>query len=443
MRYATGTIDRVRSTMKSANPVPNDAPVQRWDDQPVREALYSIMATGSTEAAVPQPPRRPNAGRPRHDSLPRPGARPSWRLRRVLAPAAATAAVTAVVLGMTLARVLTRPGTGAPAATSRAPRLAAGVPRFYVTLSPQPGPRPGLVAAVHASATGQILSRAVIPASTDDADIAADGSDRAYLIDYASSADRQVLLLLQVAANGRSATLTRLAANLAPSLGPSGWIDGLAVSPDGKQVALALQVSTNDGQASYGEILVYPTSGGRARAWTGPAGVAAPAPGNPEWTASSQLTFAWPGHLGNHLYFVGGQIRVLDTRSAGGSLLRSKELMTTGNLTTIQGAAAGPGDSPLIVALINWTASSTATSGRATVQLLSLSTAGKVLRVLASHTVAYHNGEQLAGIDRTFRVFGCDQPGRDVLVLDPGFSRLDGRTLTPLPGSATTIAAAW
>jgi hypothetical protein len=211
MKYGQDTVAWVRSVMAPGNPVPGDVPSGSEEDLHRQRAYDRILALARNDTAAP--PRPAGAG------LPGRGQPRGGRALRVIAPVAAGLAVAGLVTGVTLAA-----GSRVPARGPAAGALAAadkGMPRFYVTLSWPDGdlagglPKPPgqIIAEVHASQTGQVLSRVGVGFPGNGMGISADQSDRAFVIDAAASNDeasnRIALYLLRVSA-ARSAA-TRLA----------------------------------------------------------------------------------------------------------------------------------------------------------------------------------------------------------------------------------------
>jgi hypothetical protein len=456
MKYGQDTVAWVRSVMAPDNPVPGDVPSGSEEDLYLQQAHDRILALARNDTAAP--PRPSGAG------LPGRGQPRGGRARRVIAPVAAGLAVAGLVTGVTLAassRVPARgPATGAPARGPAAGALAAadkGMPRFYVTLSwpgvhlagGLPVPPGHLIAEVHASQTGQVLSRVGVGFPGNGMGISADQSDRAFVIDAAASNDEAgpgptALYLLRVSADGRSTTLTKLPLVLLPPGSPD-VVDGIAVSPDGTKLAVALQVNQDPSVLNpRGEIVVYSLNGGATQAWTAPQDKAVP--WDPAWTGGSRyLTFVWQDHLAGTIWFSTGrsQVRRLDTAAPGRNLLASQVLVTGGGpVGFIQAASAGPAESPIIAAVFQ--VPSTGARGTARLRLVALSPAtGAITQVFASHTAGYAGQRQEGIAVASCQVLGADPTGQHTLAYCPHFSRIDNGTLTPLPHNAGVFAAAW
>ncbi len=445
-RYERHLVDQVRSVMAAGNPVPGGA--RDYADLP--EAQERVVALHAAGAAGPrqQEHRMPGVGRAATGRTARRrfGVALSRPARRRLAPAAAALAVIAVVAGLAVASGTApgRPAAGRPATAASA--ADHGIPRFYVTISGLP---PHTTAVVHDSLTGRPLSRVTIPGSYSSGapSITAAGDDREFVIGASKFLPHDkvatVLYLLRAGAGGRSATLTPLPVRLTPAGSPDA-VDGIALSPDGSRLGVALQVPTN-GFHPRGEIEVFSLRGGRTRAWTAPGDSALP--WDPAWTGARQLSFLWQDHIRGPVsnFTARTQVRVLDTAAPGRDLLAARVLATGGGrLGFIQTAFASPGGGPVIASVYR-NVPATGTNGTATVRLVALSTqTGKVISVFAARTVPYHGLAQQNTADGSCQILGTDATGQHALVSCPGFGRLDHGHLTPLPrGSAGILAAAW
>lgn len=439
-RYGHDTVERVRELMGPGNPYPPDVPAGGSHDLRRQEAYDWITAHVREGPAGLYGPSRQARIR-LQARLPR----PDGRLLRVISPIAAGLAVAGLIGGLILARasLFGGPAAGAPAAA------AGRMPRFYVTLSLN-GRNGTTQADVHASGTGRVLSRVNVPGFFGtNPNIAADHSDRAFLI--STTIDRRhaqnggtFLYRLRVSADGRSATLARLPIRLLPP-GSHDVLDGLAVSPDGTSLAVAMQVYQRAGSLTpQGEIRVYPLTGGPAQMWSAPGVVAAP--WSPVWTGGGLLTFVWQDHFrGGQWFNTGGsQIRVLDTSAPGRDLLASRVIMQGGgSLGFIQSAAYGPGGSPVFAATYRVT--SVGGSGTATVRLAELSAKGTPVKVFAQHAARYSGAVQEGKTVAGCQVAGIDGSGRHVLAECPAgsFGRIDNGVFTPLAHTPGLTGAAW
>jgi hypothetical protein len=439
MRYERDTVDRVRSIMGPGNPVPNDPRAGAWRDLDGQETLDQILALSEQDAGAVPSRARPGQARPAGRLLPL-----SARARHVIGPITAGLAVAGLIAGLMIAgsSAASRPATGAPTAAG------AGLPKFYVTLS-EPGRSTNIVAQVHASLTGRVLSRVTVGPARSVVGITADRSDRAFVIDTTvrkSGQDVVGLFLLRVSASGRSARLARLPITLT-SPHSHNVVDGIAASPDGTRLAVAVQVIKNPNPNVLNpraEIVVYSLTGGGTQTWVAPRHEALPL--NPVWTSGSrQLTFLWQDHLkGTGEFYTGrSQVRVLDTAAPGRNLLSSRVIATGGGrLGFIQAALAGPLDSPVIAATFRDIPASGA-SGTAIVQLAGLSPGGTVTKIFARHSIAYHSRAQMITVDTNCQVLGIDAAGRHTLAYCPDFGRIDNGRFTPLPHNSGEFAAAW
>lgn len=428
MSYQHDTIDRVRSIMAAANPVPDDAREDSAADPHGLETLSRILAQPPDQAsqAGPHTPPAPNR-----------------RVRRVIAPLGAGLAVAGLVTGLTLVAQSSkapahRPAAGAPTAAQQ------GTPRYYVMLSPG-GLSGNLLAAVHDSQTGQVLSRIRVPGPSGSLpSIAADGSDRSYVI-TSTTQGVAALYRLRVSADGRSEKLTRLAVNL-PLAGSNHVIDSTAVSPDGSELAVGLQSYRGaPGQLnSRGEIVVYSLTGGPTRTWTAPGDVPA-LPFSLDWISKGQLAFTWQDQLkGSATYFFTGrsQIRVLDTSAPGHNLLASRVLLSGGGkLGFIQSASVGPDGSPINVATFRVT--SIGGRGTATMLLAQVSPNGAVNKAFAAYTRSYSGLRQEGTVTTPCQVLATDATGQHTLATCPAFGRIDNGAFTPLAHNSADFGAAW
>jgi hypothetical protein len=303
----------------------------------IRETAAEIAASSTLPLSLPEPARRV----PRPHLRLRGGQHPSgWR--RAVAPVAAAASVIAVVAA---SLVLTSsggspgqgPGTAAETPAARAAALAS-VPPYYVALTGYPGMQQHAV--VRASATGAVLATITPPkpyGTFSWVNGAAD--DRTFVLatqrwwritpgkaglaaEKRDSETRVRFFRLQLGPAGRVSRLTAI-----PSL-PSGprvaQLAGIALSPDGSNLAVALHGSGPSDAQRDPQIMAINLATGSQRTWvwpgTGWVGNFKPLGEPLSWTADGRmLEFQkWTG--GNV------QVRLLDT-TAPGSSLRSARLV--------------------------------------------------------------------------------------------------------------------
>jgi hypothetical protein len=448
---SSGTIDRIRVLMAPANPQPNIT-------QGVAGTAAGLRsADGTLDWILSQPPHpAEEGGQPRVPGRPPRLGRPP---RRVVAPLGTGLAVAGLIAGLMFAAQSPRSHTRRPATgalTDGAP--ATPMPKFFIQygVKLQGG---ALYAAVRDSTTGQELSQIKVPGwvGTYPA-IAADGSDRTFLLTSTLGGHPQIsggtiarkgrngvtaLFRLQVAPDGRSEKLTRLPLNLLPA-GSSDVMDGIAVAPGGKQLAVALTGNADTSSlVMHGELAVYSLTGGRTRTWTAPADVPA-VPGKPVWIGKTKLAFVWQDQLrGSTEYFTGrSQIRVLDTSAPGHNLLASSVLLSGGGqLGVIQAAGVGPAGAPIDVATVR--ATSVGGSGMAKMSLAQVSASGTVTKTFETYTRSYSGLDQEYAVTSICQVIATDATGQHTLAICPNFGRIDNGTFTPLAHNSGDYIAAW
>jgi hypothetical protein len=246
--------------------------------------------------------------------------RPAW-----FTPLAAAAAVVIVVVGSVAAGSwLARSGSGKSGNSAAAKPAAsagafAGVPRYYVALG-----NPSL-AVVRATATGATLVR--ITTSTPFADVTGAADDRTFVLD----AQRQVVkgytvqwpdppkfYLLQLTASGTEESYRPLTL---PALPKDTGVSGLALSPDGSKLAIAVAEGPEWPTAKLLEIRVYTLATGASRTWS--TTWSSDPLGNSQsisWAADSRtLAFDW----GNRSEI---GVRLLDTTASGDNLIADSRL---------------------------------------------------------------------------------------------------------------------
>jgi hypothetical protein len=233
---------------------------------------------------------------------------PGW-----LAPvAAATAVIGVVVASLGISGVILRHSAGTGAAQSAG--AFADVPPYFVALSETRGR-----AVVVATATGAVLGTVTPPGSgTAFTRVAATDDGRTFVF-AASGVNQGPVKFYRLALDGSGHPGPLAALPIAPV---TGTLSGLALSPDGSNLAVSLL--PQQGQSgSKVQVFSLATGAGRDWAWPGRATVSVGSGGGGanSWTADSrtllvlvttQTRHGWPG-----------QFRLLDTAAPAGNLQAS------------------------------------------------------------------------------------------------------------------------
>jgi hypothetical protein len=382
-----------------------------------------------------------------------PPARRRARAVRWLAPVAAVAAVIGVVTGVSVAG-RSQGHRPAPVQSPIPPEPAGPMPRYYVTAwqtyaGSDNGRRIPTFAVVHDSATGAVLATVRVPTvstqgGTQGPSITA-GDDLTYVIGQGGR-----YYLMRVAADGRSATLSRLPLSVPGYLS----VTDMALSPDGRRLAMDVQHCTRKTESCpYTGVRIVTIATGAASMWTTRANGA---PFNVSWAGHERVAFEWQSGVRTPPPGQQTGYRLLSLTGPGRNLLAAR-------------AIASPAAEPTFFvppALVTADGSMVITStvrnipdghGRYTVvsKVVELSAStGQLLRVLHKVTVRNATGGQNGTADQLDQgcvVLSLAPAGVHVLVECPGFGRVDDRRFTPLPGfpspSSSGIAgqqaAAW
>lgn len=365
------------------------------------------------------------SGRIRPESLPAltEPPRPSrQRPVRWLASAAAALAVVGVIAGVSLARQRA-PGPEFPSSPVSVP-AGPGMPRYYVTVYEtyvSGRNLPITKAEVRDSATGAKLTSLTVPTlvtqgGTDGVDVTAAGNDRTFVIYQTgtiNARDRIAwLYLLQVAANGRSAKLTKMHVGVPRTLA----VTDMALSPNGRMLAMDVQGCPNPGGCRYTGVRVVTIATGTARSWTS---TTQGASFNVSWAGNSRVAFKWQSPR-SHGY------RLLTVTGRGGNLLAASR-----PIASPPAVATGYVPAALVTANGRTVITSTVSpgNGNVTAKIVELNAqTDKVLRVLATVTGSANSLEQGCN------VLSLAPSGLHLLVACPYFGRLDGSKFKPLPG---------
>jgi hypothetical protein len=377
------------------------------------------------------------------------------RRRRAAVRAAAAslgAALVAVVLAVNLsagpAPVVAEPPPGmlltaAVISPPPAGTAVAGMPRYYVTLDHS---RP--VAEVRASTTGKVLTTVALPRLIDPkmSQIAAVGDGRGFALALFSFPQTR-FYWLRVSADGRSARLTAL--NAAPL--PAGeYADGLAVSPGGSRLAVAIQRSGG----SHGAVEVVSLATGAARTWTtGRSGI----PAGLSWADGHRLGFFWTAGGAQPQRGV-RQVRPvrgidvglweLDTAAPGHELFSGRRILplVTGGDTVQYAQLTTAGT---VIAAVTYTGTGHVHRGTVVGGIVELSAqTGHPLRTLLAEHAAHSLDPELqpgGWYITPCELAAADRTGSHLLVSCDRFGRLDRGRFTPLPGAVpqSAVAAAW
>ena len=349
---------------------------------------------------------------------------------------AVVAAAAAVAVIVSLAGFPGRPATAvspagvllaaAVTAAPPAPAAARGMPPFYVVADHT---RP--VAAVRASATGQIVSTVRLPAGTDPklTQVTAAGDDRTFVLALYSLSRGTRFYELRITASGQSAGLTRLAI---PPLPPREIADAVALTPGGTRLAVAIQAN-----GGHGQIEVITPGSGAVRSWTTTrSGV----PGDLSWDAAGRrLAYFWTGAGAS-----ADGLWLLDTGAPGTALLSGERLLPQRvGPDEVQSALIAP-RARTIIASVTYNGTRQVSRGTVVGGIVEVSAqTGRPVHTLLAERAAHST-------DAGWHITSCllpsiDRTGHHLLVSCDRFGRLDRGRFTAVPGAApqTAVAAAW
>jgi len=257
----------------------------------------------------------------------RPAGWPGW-----LTPLAAAAAV-AAVLAATLALTGTLSGHR-PADRGRPVKTLRGLPRFYIVLADTGGGAGQRAwrqqAVVRATATSQVVAM-LTPPQPDNAFlmVAAAGGGRYVLaaqriefkrVGHGSIPGHRSAIRFYQVRIGSSGQVSPLRLLPVPALPSGTYLDGLALTPDGRKLAVASQAA---GPGGVPEIQVDTLATGARRVWTWPGGQpvreSTGGTGSAVSWAADDRTLAFQRLVGSQI-----QVRLLDTAAPGSSLAASR-----------------------------------------------------------------------------------------------------------------------
>ncbi|HEY1644602.1 MAG TPA: hypothetical protein VGG35_28320 [Streptosporangiaceae bacterium] len=398
---------------------------------------------------------RVQAGDLRPLTVPEASERPGWRallpaagrrsVVRWLAPATAVVAVIAVIAAVMVA------GAGVhrdPSAAGPAASTPAGRSRFYVSLTF----RPKVAAVVHDSRTGRVTGSYRLPPAYQGSGpapvIAAARSDREFAIAATeqlghSEADVRILDL-RLTRDGRPDSVAVLPWRLTPP-GSADYVDGIALSPDGRQLAAAIQIPAS-GFRPRAEIKVISVRTGATRTWTVAGETQLPL--NPSWQAGGRYLgfLLWSRIRGPAASFTARtQLRLLDTVAASRDLMSARVVATGANgRGFLQAAVLSPDGRSVLVAAYRNVAGSRPGHGTAILRVEALRIpGGRLTQVVCRESVRYRNARQMNAADTRFSVLSVAGQGHHALVMCPSLARLDNGSLTTLPGLGQLPIVAW
>jgi hypothetical protein len=312
------------------------------NEDDLRAALQTLERHAPDPDIVLRPLRHPLDGEPRG----RRGVAGRHRRRawlRVIVPLAAAASVIALVAGALVAagviatgRTRANHGNGT-AAPVYPPPTVDGLPAYFlaVPFPSRPPVPPALrslqrrraedvhqIVDIVVTATGRVAATASLPGGV--AEVAATGTGIFYAA--VTSADTTAFYEIRPPARGTAATVTRLPIPALPSI-PIGVnneeqsaVAYLAVSPDGRRLAISTYASHGQSTDIQG-LIVASTTTGSEHVWTTPEPDINGSMGTMAWLADGRtLALNWLGFESP----TPASLRLLDTAAAGSDLLAGR-----------------------------------------------------------------------------------------------------------------------
>lgn len=302
-------------------------------EERIRAAARSAADTVPPDSV---PPLRLPAGSPSRFRRGRRDSRPDAVWVRRLAPVAAALAVVAVAVSVvTISRSrhapVTSTGTAAPGGVRPGPPISTyvrsgQVPPYYVAIHGGPNVNPSY-AVVQATASGKTLAT-INPPTADGTIVAvtAAADDRTFVLSVQPRAPRggdqafeaSTFYMVRLSSSGQPGRLTKL-----PMSVPTGaLVTGLALSPSGRKLAIAVEPNNVKKDPNLQEIRVYTLGTGAVRTWKGD-GTIGSGPGDAKsvsWTADERtLAFDWNSASS-------GGVGLLNVDAPGSSLLADSRL---------------------------------------------------------------------------------------------------------------------
>ncbi len=329
------------------------------------------------------------------------------RWPRTLAPVAAAVAVVGVIVAAVLAggtvHHVPAAGNGAPPPTPSTVSTGAaanvgrdGVPPYYVALNSAANPVTHPVyAVVRATTTGAALGtiQPSVPGGTIRA-VTAAADDRTFVLDESKPGNDNLVgtrwfYLLRLSAAGKPVSLTKLPFTAGQ------LVTGVALSPDGKRLAVAIQPQDNPKYPDLTQLRVYTLATGAVRSWIQNNGVIGSGEDDAmsvSWTADGrELAFDWGPESGPGL----GTWLLDTTRGGSGLLANSHQVLSLGRLDTLscQTDQIVSGDGSVIICGALKVSGRPGSGESVEVGFQEYSTTtGKLVRTLYRHTISHAQG---------------------------------------------------
>ena len=417
----------------------------------LRDALREV-ADDIPASAVP-PLNLPVGRRQRGGTGPIAGHRRIFSARW-MAPVAAAAAVLAIAAGVTAVAGLTSGASGPEQAASEA--AMRNVPAYYIALTGArpPGQDHRHLAGIYATATGALVAAIAVPrpyTTFAGVSAAADGRTFAVAAEAYQSGRLSAMRFFLVRFNPVSHA-TRLIALAMPRVPAAASLDGFALSPHARRLAVAFEPSIAAPRLTQ-EVRVLDFSTGATRTWTSSQGTIAggtPDPRSLSW-ADNDITLAlnWTGcrrtDRGAVVPAISG-VRLLNTRNPGSDLVAASRLAV--RLYAINGHPSPTGLVPGLAMLTP--------NGRRVVAAVTTrpgTTGGFAeFSVATGHLLGKLGWSSLQPVPGgvPMEVLWASEPGRTLLVSSPPghpgrIAVIRGNRVTLLPSSSRIAlpAAAW
>lgn len=313
-------------------------------EERIRAAAQAAAGTVPPDGVPPWRLPAPDSARLRRWGAP-------W-VRR-LTPVAAAAAVVAVILTVvTVSQNMHGTGASAPGTMTAGPPissyLASGrIPPYYIALAADGNPQfhPSY-AVIHSTATGAALGTVAAAGRQTVVAVSAAANDRTFVLDEqqwpqvrTNQSAPHSFILLRLGSGGQVTSLGRLGVAV-----PSGdFVTGLALSPDGRRLAVAVDAAPHETVIS-----VYTLATGAVRTWASSGGIgyvygdlSTPVEaGTLAWTTDQRtLAFDW---LGTPTPSSSQGVWLLNLTLGGGNLLAdSRQAMSGGYPSSSLGQAMG------------------------------------------------------------------------------------------------------